>query len=317
MLHTVLRALQVCANQPWPFRANLQGCLGCTWSCATGQLSCTSCPCHCPPTQYPGQDTIYGEDKGTYGGGSGGEHPYGEENEQEQEQEGEQEREQDRYEHAPAEGQDRPGGYGGYGGHGGDEDEDADGGAHGHKRVYDGEEDTDSPEHQEATAASWADKQLPAADKAQRAQPAQQSAKGSEAARSRQVQPAAVKGTEKGAASKGGRGRAGSAKNARQQVQPKSVGPDSKGSAEKSGVKGSAKKSSSAAATNGTVSVAALWHPLVGTGSGRHGRQVDADCTADRPQCLCGPTPFIVPAQCTLVLYDACDNTLQCSSDGY
>jgi hypothetical protein len=75
---------------------------------------------------------------------------------------------------------------------------------------------------------------------------------------------------------------------------------------------------SSAGASNseeGSVSVAATWHPLAGAGG--NAGYVKADCAGVKPQCMCGPVPLTVTAQCSLVMYDACDNTLKCSTGGY
>jgi hypothetical protein len=63
------------------------------------------------------------------------------------------------------------------------------------------------------------------------------------------------------------------------------------------------------------VSVAATWHPLAGAGG--NAGYVKADCAGGKPQCMCGPVPLTVTAQCSLVMYDACDNTLKCSIGAY
>jgi hypothetical protein len=72
----------------------------------------------------------------------------------------------------------------------------------------------------------------------------------------------------------------------------------------------------------------ALWHPMLPAyrepdqAQPRYGRSayegvVEADCSAETSkECVCGPAPLTVAAGCDSVVYDACANTLSCSSSG-
>jgi len=44
----------------------------------------------------------------------------------------------------------------------------------------------------------------------------------------------------------------------------------------------------------------------------------DPDCYSDTAKkCVCGPSPFIVPAGCKKITYSPCDNTLRCSEEAH
>ena len=285
---------QVCNNQPWPFKANVEGCKGCTFNCATRQFTCTSCSCRCPQVSnagYDQPDAQEGEqpyqEQASYGGGlqgSFGEGLHG----------GKQN----------PEGKHRVG-----------EEDDAERSYSDGARAYDQEEDGGAAtplEEQEE------DREL----RVPLSQPI---------APSKPVAPRSLgdvmhdsSTTDQGAGARAHRASRDTARPEGDATEAEALLREMEEEREERPAKPVAPKSLSDVMLGGlghaqvasahnqhSVSTAAAWHPLVTAATTKQ-----PDCSAGEPQCTCDPLPLAVTAQCSLIVYDACTNTLKCSSNG-
>lgn len=369
----------MCANQPWPFRAEVDGCEGCTYNCGTGTFTCTSCRCHCPHNSYGSYDQPYGDGHQPYGqqGSYGGDHDGGSyEHDGHEGTHGDKQYHEDSHEgeHYYKEGQEEEHSYGdskqsyGEGEHSG--------GSYGEeKHSYGG--DTHPYEEQEEEGADATpleqeeeqqERMLPLTQPIARTQKPAAPAKpvafrslgdmmrGSTSSDSAnqdadaETDRAPRESDRLELAEEEFGGEEGQEMDQEQErevlleqeeqerpmalakpVRPKSLGDLMLGGPTRAHIASVADKKSTSVSTAATwhpltgavstrsksavESTAAAWHPL--TGASSRGGYEQPDCSGDHPQCTCGPLPLTITAQCTLVVYDACSNTLKCSSGDY